>query len=69
MIVDILAYALQLLSLLPPLITAGVDVVDMIEKANADLAEMKKNGTDPTDAQWEELNALVEKLRADRPVV
>ncbi len=64
-----IAYAIQLLGTLPSLISAGIDVVDLINNANDALKKMQAENRDPTDSEWSDLNDLVEKLRASRPDV
>ena len=64
-----LSFAIQALTALPELIAAGADVVAFVNKANNDLRAMQEENRDPTDAEWNELNATVEALRAARPDV
>ncbi len=63
----ILAYAMEVLNVLPGLISAGTDVYDLVEQTNADLKAMQATGTEPTDAQWDALHSIIDDLRAQRP--
>lgn len=60
-----LAMALQLLNALPALIAAGVEVKDLIEDQTAKLQAMADEGRDPTPAEWDDLNAKIDALRAE----
>ncbi len=64
-----IAFALEALNILPSLIGAGVDVIELINKTSDSLKEMQATGSDPSPEQWDELNALIEDLRAQRPDV
>jgi hypothetical protein len=57
------AYALQLLQTIGPLIQAGRDVMGLINQAKASLATMQAEGRDPTPAEWDALNASIKALR------
>lgn len=52
---------------LPALIQAGAEVLELIKNTSKSLKAMQAEGRDPSDAEWEELNALVETLRSQRP--
>ena len=60
-----LAFAVQLLSSLPGLIAAGVEVVGLIEKGNEKLKQFAAEKRDPTAAEWEELNAEIAAKRRE----
>lgn len=64
-----IAFAIEVLSVLPTLIQAGTDVIGLVTKTNEALKAMQDADRDPTDAEWAELNELVESLRAQRPNV
>ena len=55
--------ALQLLQSLPALIAAGAEVKGLIEDQTAKLKDMADTGRDPTQQEWDELNAQIDKLR------
>lgn len=59
-----LMMALQLLQSLPALIAAGAEVKGLIEDQTAKLKDMADTGRDPTQEEWNELNAQIDKLRA-----
>lgn len=58
-----LTMALQLLQSLPALIAAGAEVKGLIEDQTAKLKDMADTGRDPTQQEWDELNAQIDKLR------
>jgi len=60
----ILAYAMQVLQVLPVLITAGQNVTAFIKQANDALYKMQAEGRDPSAAEWDALNAQIDQLRA-----
>lgn len=60
-----LAFAMQLLSSLPSLIEAGVAVGDLISNGNAKLKAFDDEKRDPTDAEWDELNATIAAKRKE----
>jgi hypothetical protein len=60
-----LAFAVQLLSALPGLMAAGVEVTEMIERFTGKVADMKENGREPTEEEWKELNDEIARLRGD----
>ncbi len=64
-----LAFAIEALNTLPGLISAGIDVIDLINKTSDDLKKMQDENRDPTDDEWAALNKAVEDLRAQRPDV
>jgi hypothetical protein len=58
-------YALQLLSALPSLIQAGVEITSTVTSATQKLAELNAQGRDPTPEEWAELNGRIAKLRGE----
>lgn len=56
-------FALQLLAILPSLINAGLQVQGIITATNAKLTKMVEEKRDPTEAEWDELNAAIDELR------
>ncbi len=56
-------FAMQLLSQLPELIKGGQDVVGLVEDANAALAKMEAEKRDPSQEEWDALNAKLDELR------
>lgn len=60
-----LAMALQLLNALPPLIAAGIEVKGLIEDQAAKLKVMADEGRDPTQQEWDDMNAKIGELRAE----
>lgn len=58
-----LLYATQILGILPQLISAGSNVVDLVNHGNAALAAMQTEKRDPTPAEWDELNAKIKALQ------
>lgn len=61
----ILAYALQVLAVLPQLIAAGRSVASIVQDANTALAAMQAENRDPTPAEWDALNAQIAALRSE----
>lgn len=60
-----LAYAIQLLSALPSLIKAGMDVTTLIQGSTAKIQAMNTENRAPTDAEWAELDAQIKALQAE----
>ena len=58
-----LAYAIQLLGEVPALISAGQDVVTLVNSGNAALKAMQAEKRDPTDAEWAALDTQIGALR------
>ena len=58
-----LGYAIQILGILPQLIAAGRDVTALIQQGQAVLSDAQANGREPTDADWNELNAQIKALQ------
>lgn len=63
--VGALAFAVELLSSLPGLISAGVQVVDLIQNGQAKLKLFDAEKRDPTPAEWDELNASIAAKRKE----
>jgi len=59
-----LLLAIQLLQTIPTLISVTAEVKALIDKHTARLQDMANTGRKPTDAEWDELNAEIEALRA-----
>lgn len=59
---DALAFADKLLSLVPIALKAGGDVLSIIANGRASLAAMKAGERGPTDAEWANLNATIDGL-------
>ena len=57
-------YALQILQMIPGLIAAGQSVVGFVNESSAALQLMIAEKRDPTDAEWDTLNATTAALRA-----
>lgn len=60
-----IAYALQLLNSLLPLIEAGKDVSELIAETRERLQNMHVEGRDPTPGEWDDLNARIDVLRGE----
>lgn len=64
----IIAILMQVISMLPELIQAGIKIEGLIART---LKAAESGSTDPTDAQWaavnNELDALTARLNADPP--
>ena len=60
-----LAYATQILSMLPALLLAGKNVSELIKNGNAALTSMQAENRDPTPGEWDDLNAQIDALRAE----
>jgi len=60
---EALAYALQLLNVLPALITAGRDVSTLVTQGQAAIEAMITDKRDPTPAEWDALNAQIKALQ------
>jgi len=60
-----LAYAIQLLGVVPGLISSGRDVIALLADGKAKLQEMQVQQRDPTDAEWEELNRQIAVLQTE----
>lgn len=63
-------YAIQAFNMVKAAVGAGMalkDVYDIIERTNASLQVFENEKRDPTDEEWDALNAESEKIRALRP--
>lgn len=60
-----LGFAIQLLSTLPQLIMTGQNVTYLIQRSSTALKAMQEEGRDPSDAEWDELNAHIGRLRTE----
>lgn len=60
-----IAYALQLMTAIPGLIQAGVDITRTVTDARDKLAQMDAEGRDPTPSEWDALNANIARLRGE----
>lgn len=58
------ALALQVFSILPSLIEAGLEVKELIETTQAALQKMQDEKRDPTPEEWNAINNKIEALRA-----
>ncbi len=59
-----LALAIQVLEILPTLITASSEALGFIDSTTAALKAMQADNRDPTDAEWAALGAQIATLRA-----
>jgi hypothetical protein len=59
-----LTLAIQVLEVLPALITASADALGFIDSTTAALKAMQAEDRDPTDAEWGALNQQIATLRA-----
>lgn len=60
-----LAYALQLLTALPQLIQAGVEITGLVTKAKDALQSMSDEARAPTPDEWQALDDEIAKLRGE----
>ena len=60
-----LLYATQILGILPQLIAAGSNVVDLVNHGNSALKAMQAENRDPTPTEWDELNTKIAALQAE----
>ena len=60
-----LIYAMQVLQILPSLISTGRSVLSLVEQTNSALDKMQSEKRDPTPAEWEALNATIAALRSE----
>jgi hypothetical protein len=59
-----LALAIQVLEILPTLITASSEALGFIDSTTAALKAMQADSRDPTDAEWAALDTQIATLRA-----
>lgn len=60
-----LAYMLQLLTALPQLVQAGVEITGLVTKARGALQSMSDENRGPTAQEWADLDAEIKRLRGD----
>lgn len=60
-----IAYAIQLLGIVPQLIAAGAQIKALINQGTASLTQMQTEKRDPTPAEWDALNVIIDALRAE----
>lgn len=60
-----LTFATTLLGSLPSLITAGIQIIDLVTSGNAKLKAFADEKRDPTPAEWDELNASIAAKRTE----
>lgn len=58
-----LALALNVLEVLPGVVTAGEDALQLIQSTSATLRVAQSQGRDPSPNEWDAINAQIEKLR------
>ena len=58
-----IAFALQLLNVLPGLVNAGINVATLIQDSRAALQKMQDENRDPTPEEWDALNQKIRDLR------
>lgn len=59
------AYVLQLLAVLPQLISSGRDVIGLVQHATETARRMHDEKRDPTPQEWDELNARIGALQTE----
>lgn len=62
-------FLLEVMTSLPALVKAGVDVYDIIVDTNAKVAAMQDEGRGATQEERDAMRAMLEDLRAGRPDV
>lgn len=60
-----LDFALKLLTNLPALIQAGVEVTQIVTRSREQITAMQAEDRGPTDAEWDQLNAEIDRLRGE----
>lgn len=60
-----LAFAVNLLTALPALIQAGVDVTNLVNDSADKLKSMQDEKRDPSPQEWADLNAQIAALRGE----
>lgn len=55
---NVITYAIAVLQLVPKVIAAGMNLVAFIEAETAKMQAWKDSGTDPTQADFDALNAM-----------
>jgi len=56
--------AIEVLTLLPSVITAGEQVLSLIESTISSLKLFQSTGTDPTPEEWDAIHAQIAALQA-----
>ena len=56
---DLVKYALQIFEAAPGLLAAGIDITELMGKGK----EVLSSGRNPTDQEWDDLNALISGRR------
>ena len=59
-----LPYILQFLNMLPQLIATGQNVMGLVNSTTTAVQNMIAEKRDPTQAEWDALNAITNNLRA-----
>lgn len=60
---DAIEYALKVLEALKPLIDAGVDAYGLITETRQKLQEFRDQGRDPSQDEWDALDARISDLQ------
>lgn len=60
-----LQLALQLLQAIPALLEAGHDITNLVNDTTTKLEDMAATGRNPTDEEWNTLNATIAGLRGE----
>lgn len=63
---DIGTFAKEVILSLPNLIEVGIEVESIIENAAEKIRNAQADNRDITDAEWEEVNAEIKALQAER---
>lgn len=61
----LLAFAMEALTALPGLITAGKDIMGLVQSTNSVLSTAQAEKRDPTDQEWATLNNTIAALRKE----
>lgn len=61
---DPLTIATLVLRVLPSLIQAGTEVVQLVQHTNTLLDTMQKENRDPTSDEWDNINKLIHDLES-----
>jgi hypothetical protein len=59
-----LLYAIQILNAIPQLIAAGQSVMTVVNQGTVAIQNMIAEKRDPSPAEWDQLNATINALRA-----
>lgn len=60
-----IGFAIQLLTALPSLVKAGMDITALVQDSTAKLNQMQAEKRDPTPEEWDDLNAKIKALREE----